>query len=231
MKLRNIILGSLLGVFAIGATATAQVGFTVHGGYEAANVKNLSTDGSLTSGARAGVALDIPVYQGDMSRISIQPGVDFAMKGAKMEGTILGTKNTGTLSTYYIDVPVLINFGFDLGNDFGVFVNAGPYVSYGVGGKLAFDTALGSGESNSDFNPFSETVKLGGTEFGLNRFDWGAQVGAGVEWNRLQLGVGTQFGLMDIRKSQNDENSEANATTNEDALRNNTFFVMVGYRF
>ena len=71
MKLRNVILGSLLGVFALGATANAQIGFIVRGGYQAANITGLNPKGEILHGGRAGVAADITVYDGGMSRISI----------------------------------------------------------------------------------------------------------------------------------------------------------------
>lgn len=223
MKLRNVILGSLLGVFALGATANAQIGFIVRGGYQAANITGSSFDTKIANGARAGVAADITVYDGGMSRISIQPGVDFSMKGYKV-GEVKKDDNVGLSSTtnlYYVDIPVLANFAFDLGNDLGVFVNAGPYLGVGVGGKT---TAEGkffglSGKTSDDLKPFDADNGF------LNRLDWGAQVGAGVEYNRFQVGVGTQFGIGDIR---NDNWKKANE---DKAIRNSNFFVTVGYRF
>lgn len=227
MKLRNVILGSLLGVFALGATANAQIGFIVRGGYQAANITGSSFDTKIANGARAGVAADITVYDGGMSRISIQPGVDFSMKGFKV-GEIKKDDKIGgssTTSLYYVDIPVLANFAFDLGNDFGVFVNAGPYLGVGVGGKTTLEGKVnilgfeGKGTTNKDIKPFDQDNGF------LNRLDWGAQVGAGVEYNRFQVGVGTQFGIGDIR---NDNWKNGNA---DKAIRNSNFFVTAGYRF
>lgn len=215
MKLRNVILGSLLGVFALGATANAQIGFIVRGGYQAANITGSSIDTKITHGARAGVAADITVYDGGMSRISIQPGVDFAMKGYKVDVLEGDVKVNGSQALYYVDIPVLANFGFDLGNDLGVFVNAGPYLGIGVAGKA--NGKLGKLNVDVDKNPFDKN--------GYNRLDWGAQVGAGVEYNRFQVGVGTQFGIGDIR------NADLKKLDEGKALRNSDFFVTVGYRF
>ena len=223
MKLRNVILGSLLGVFALGATANAQIGFIVRGGYQAANITGSSFDTKIANGARAGVSADITVYDGGMSRISIQPGVDFAMKGYKV-GEIKKDDKIGASSTtnlYYVDIPVLANFAFDLGNDLGVFVNAGPYLGVGVGGKTTMEGKFFGfdGKSDKDIKPFDQDNGF------LNRLDWGAQVGAGVEYNRFQVGVGTQFGIGDIR---NDNWKKANE---DKAIRNSNFFVTLGYRF
>ena len=216
MKLRNVILGSLLGVFALGATANAQIGFIVRGGYQAANITGSSFDTKIANGARAGVAADITVYDGGMSRISIQPGVDFAMKGYKVSVSEGDVKVNGSQALYYVDIPVLANFGFDLGNDLGVFVNAGPYLGIGVAGKS--NGKVGKLSLDVDKNPFDKDNGI------LNRIDWGAQVGAGVEYNHFQVGVGTQFGIGDIR---NDNWKKAN----DKAIRNSNFFVTVGYRF
>lgn len=227
MKLRNVIFGSLLGVFALGATANAQIGFIVRGGYQAANITGSPFDTKIANGARAGVAADINVYDGGMSRISIQPGVDFSMKGFKLgeidnDKILSGSKST---NLYYVDIPVLANFAFDLGNDFGVFVNAGPYLGVGVGGKTTLEGKVnifgfeGKGTTDKDIKPFDQDNGF------LNRLDWGAQVGAGVEYNRFQIGVGTQFGIGDIR---NDNWKNGNA---DKAIRNSNFFVTAGYRF
>lgn len=225
MKLRSVILGSLLGVFALGATANAQIGVIVRGGYQAANITGLNPKGELLHGGRAGVAADITVYDGGMSRISIQPGVDFAMKGyqykkeTKVGETTLGANASQTL--YYVDIPVLANFAFDLGNDLGVFVNAGPYLGVGVSGTSKGGLQIGNWkpESKSDIKPFDKDNGI------YNRLDWGAQVGAGVEYNHFQVGVGTQFGIGDLR------NETLKKADKEKALRNSNFFVTVGYRF
>lgn len=221
MKLGKTILGALLGVFALGATANAQIGFIVRGGYQAANITGSSLDTKMAHGARVGVAADITVYDGGMSRISIQPGVDFAMKGFQLGEVTKDTKLGGSALTslYYVDIPVLANFGFDLGNDLGVFVNAGPYLGVGVGGRSKLTGKLGSleGSTDKEIKPFDENG-------GFNRLDWGAQVGAGVEYNRFQVGVGTQFGIGDIRNSKI-------KTDDSKAVRNSNFFVTVGYRF
>lgn len=222
MKLGKTILGALLGVFALSATANAQIGFIVRGGYQAANITGSSLDTKLTHGARAGVAADITVYDGGMSRISIQPGVDFAMKGYKL-GEIKKDDKVGgsaTQTLYYVDIPVLANFAFDLGNDLGVFVNAGPYLGVGVGGNTKLNGKLFGleGKTDKDTKPFDK-------DGGFNRLDWGAQVGAGVEYNHFQVGVGTQFGIGDIR------NADLKKLDEKKALRNSNFFVTVGYRF
>lgn len=227
MKLGKTILGALLGVFALGATANAQIGFIVRGGYQAANIINAAKDSKMAHGARAGVAADITIYDGGMSRISIQPGVDFAMKGYKPVADSKG-KDGITTSLYYVDIPVLANFGFDLGNDLGVFVNAGPYLGVGVGGKTSVKG--GNASLNLNGNPFDK-------DGFFNRLDWGAQVGAGVEYNHFQIGVGTQFGIGKIDKESNlkkigKEIAEAlKIQADSKPWRNSNFFVTVGYRF
>lgn len=221
MKLSKTILGALLGVLAVTATANAQIGFIVRGGYQGANMKGYSIDTKMVNGARAGVALDLTVYNGGMSRISIQPGVDFAMKGFKVgevkDDDLAAASSTNTL--YYVDIPLLANFSFDLGNSFGVFVNAGPYLGIGVGGNMNLNAKIFGieGKGERELNAFGDD--------GLyKRLDWGAQVGAGVEFNRFQLGIGTQFGFGDLR------NSNIKLESTKD-LTSSNFFVTVGYRF
>lgn len=73
---------------------------------------------------------------------------------------------------------------FAVADDLSAFVNAGPYLAYGFGGSAKF------GDNTDNSNPFKET-KIGETSIRVyNPFDWGLQVGAGLEYSRVMLGVG-----------------------------------------
>lgn len=221
MKLSKTILGALLGVLAMTATANAQIGFIVRGGYNGANLKGGAVETKMRSGFRIGAAGDITVYNGGMSRISIQPGIDFSTKGAKMteKDPLEKASVDVNFNLNYIDIPVLANFSFDLGNNLGVFVNAGPYLGFGIGGntKVSGEAEGISGNFNVKEDPF-------GDKGFLKRFDWGAQVGAGVEYGKIQLGLGTQFGFGDLAKSDAKVSGDKAVTTSD-------FFVTLGYRF
>ncbi|WP_372638469.1 porin family protein, partial [Fodinibius sp.] len=107
-------------VFITTPNAQAQLG--VKGGLNIANFND--TDASLDSraGIMAGLTYDLKI---PMSPITIQPGVFYAQKGAKLsEGD---TESTTRLD--YIEVPVVAKFAFILDNPMLTpHVYFGPYV-------------------------------------------------------------------------------------------------------
>lgn len=197
-------------LFAIGAMAQSRPDIIVSVGYQGANVSNFESS-KMVSGVRAGVALDFGVANMGTMQFSVQPGLNFSMKGWSAGSENLNVNKTTNL--YYIDLPILANLRFDAGRDLNAFVNAGPYLAYGVGGKTSGNFL--SIEYSKDVNPFK---KYDGESL-YRAFDWGLQVGAGVEYRRIMLGVGTQVGLYDITPGESLSN------------KNTSFFVSLGYRF
>lgn len=214
---KKILLALAAAFVAIGASAQYRPSFIVSAGYQGANLITSDKDAGnkIKSGFRVGVAADFNVYNFGSGALSIQPGLYYSTKGAKYEGSFLGVKGTGTTNLGYIEIPVLANLSFGMSDGFGVFVNAGPYMGFGVNSSASSEVTSGDKEivdSSSSKNLFKG-------DKGLKSFDAGIQVGAGVEYRRVQLGVGTQFGLVDMDRSDNF------------SLKNQTFFVTLGYRF
>ena len=108
-----------------------------------------------------------------------------------------------------------------LTDDLNAFVNAGPYLAYGVGGSAKV------GDNKNKTNPFKETTIAGKSIRAYNPFDWGLQVGAGLEYQRVMLSVGAQFGMYDVTHNYNLPVVGEVGDTN----KNSAFFVTAGYRF
>ena len=224
--MKKTILAAVLGLFCLGASAQLRPSFIIQGGYQGANMSikgsNSTEKGKLLSGFRVGVAADFDVYASEGLGLSIQPGINFSTKGSSMKETAKLGKAEGSISgkraLYYIDVPVLANLKFGASDLLGVYVNAGPYFGYGVGGKQTSevkgnvgDNEIINNKNTNNDNPFGDK--------GLKAFDWGVQVGAGVEYNRFLIGVGTQFGIQNI------------SNKDKEIKTNTSFFATVGYRF
>lgn len=90
--------------------------------------------------------------------------------------------------------------------------------TYGVHGKIDIKGELGSGENKLSL-PYENTSNPFKGDKGLGPSMPGVHVGAGLEISRFQVGVGTQFGLGNMLRS--DKASQ----------KNQTFFVTAGYRF
>lgn len=222
--MKKIIMLVAASMLSIGAFAQYRPGIIVSAGYQGARttMNDKGVGNSMKSGARAGVAVDLPVYNFGAGTLSIQPGLYYSMKGSQSVREIASLKTTTSTTLGYIEMPILANLSFGVGNDLGVFVNVGPYLAYGVNSSMRVkaDGKIVNTDSGEKVTNVFKKDKDGKSL--LNPFDAGIQVGAGVEYKRVQLGVGYQHGLVNINKNFIGEKLKMN---------NASFFVTLGYRF
>lgn len=118
-------------------------------------------------GFTLGLGFNFPVGTGP---ISIQPELNFAQKGFKASED----NETAKMTTSYLEVPVLIKATFGEATKF--YLNAGPSLGIGLGGKLKVKS--GSVEESVDVkfgDPKQEDVW-----YIEKRTDFGLQLGGGV---------------------------------------------------
>lgn len=144
--------------------------------------------------------------------LSIEPSLLFYAKGWKdkdktvliydAQGNVvyddLGNPMTGkmnvTSNTNYLVLPIVFNYYIPLSIPNYIIFTAGPYVAYGVGGKVKTrgDTsASGAARYYYDHNTFSQSD--------MHHFDAGITTGIGYEFNRqFDAGIETDFGLVNV---------------------------------
>lgn len=102
-------------------------------------------------------------------------------------------------SANYVEVPILFNYYFRLAESRYVVLSAGPYVAYGVAGKVKTKgdgSRIGSEKLFYEGNTFSES--------GVHRFDAGIQVHVGYQLpSSLTIGLEGDFGLTRFRSGGN----------------------------
>jgi hypothetical protein len=173
----------------LGTNAFAQI--SVNAGYLNSTLasKN-STDNA--NGAYAGITFNIPVAGG----FGIAPGVYYSMLTSKDTANIGKLVSTsGTFMEHAINVPVYLNYAFDLSRDTKIFVFGGPTAQYGLASTVKYDANVAgvSGSStvsnydNEDYNRLN--VYLGG--------------GIGFGISALQITVGYDYGMMNQYKGDN----------------------------
>jgi hypothetical protein len=160
------------------------------------NFSTMSMDGvdkEMRTGYQVGM-----VFQGDIApNVFIQPSILFSSKGSKYDGGDL------KVVANYIDIPVNFGYRINLG---GANLNllAGPYLAYGVGGKITSDFFIkskdrdikwGTDKDEDDFRPF----------------DMGLNLGGGVEFNNFQVSLQYGFGLLNV-------NADSDFTTKNGVL-------------
>lgn len=199
-------------------TMTKNAGTTVgiHAGANMFNINGKNAagtklDNKLNTGFSAGADVAIPLGGGAY----LQPGVDFTQKGTETEGGIKTTLN-------YIDIPVNFVYKPILGTG-NLVLGFGPYVGFGVGGKVTNPNGTSTGVEYRD--EFDRAVP--GTTLQLRKSDAGANFLAGYEFaNNLSVNLKAQLGLKDINPDMSNE-----GTNNQTRYRNTGFGLSLGYRF
>jgi hypothetical protein len=207
----------ILAVMALVAfQATAQLTLTPRVGLNLANV-SVSGDGSeafgdtkMRTGFLVGANLDYSLNE----MWSVGLGLAYSQKGFKQETTIplIGSFKTD-FSSNYLEIPIMANAHF--GNQDGVMFNigAGPYIGLALGGNTKVE-ALGQSDS--------EAIKVGnGEDDDLAPMDFGLNIGAGVTYKKINLGVQYGLGLSNIIPSASGDNLTG---------KNGVIGISVGYR-
>lgn len=195
--------------------------FAILGGLNFQNLNGKAYNGDklkndMLLGYHAGINIQIPVAP----EFYFQPGVLFAVKGAKnTSGSV-----TSTTKLNYIEMPLNLVYKASLGQGF-FMLGFGPYLAYGIGGKVKTE---GGALSLTQDVKFQNTVESGDNLLVpyYKALDAGANIFVGYEVaGGLFLQLDSQFGMLNI-------NPEYKALTNDkSAVKNTGFGLTLGYRF
>jgi len=207
-----------LAATTLSLTSKAQVSFGIRAGLNLQNIngKDISgkdLDTKLKTGFNIGVNAEMAVAPG----FYLQPGVLFSTKGTKVDG---GTSDDTKVNVSYIEVPVNFIFKPALGPG-KLLLGAGPYVAFGVGGKLK----SGSDDADIKFKSDITTAEYG-ADFYLKRLDVGGNLLVGYELaKKLSFQLNAQLGMSKINPNIKDYSAD------KTSLKNTGFGISVGYRF
>ncbi|MDP2424143.1 MAG: porin family protein [Bacteroidales bacterium] len=219
MKTRLI---SIVLILLLSATfASAQISFGILGGVNFQNLNGKDYNGDklendMIIGYHAGVNVQIPIA----SEFYFQPGLLFTTKGAdNTNGTL-----TYKIRLSYVELPLNFVYKGALGNGY-LLVGFGPYVGYGIGGKVTTEGGAASVERDVEFK---SVVEAGDplTVAYFKAFDAGGNIFAGYEMaGGIFFHLNTQLGMLAI-------NPEYKILTNDkSSIKNTGFGLSLGYRF
>jgi hypothetical protein len=200
---KSILLVALFALFSV--ASYAQVTFGVKGGVAMSGYMGDNSDNSKVKLAgRAGLGLEYAIN--DM--VSIQPTLYWSDKGAKYDGaSFLGAEvGKTTVNQMYLELPVDVQLRFNLDKTSNVVVAAGPYVAYGIGGKIKTETTGAVVTTSHKSDTFDK----------LKKWDMGLNFEAGLEFNQFLVGIYSEVGLINIHKG---------------GPKNYTVGLNLGYRF
>ena len=174
----------------------AQMSIAPEAGINLSSLSMKDKDGNSNNlsdkmGAKAGLYFSIPISNG----FFIQPGVLYSMKGGQKNSTVsafgLTTILKNTLSLNYLEIPLNLGYDFDLGNLGGVFITAGPYLGYGLSGKVKVTIKT----TGTPDETIENDIKFGSGKDETKALDYGLNFGAGYRtpfgfYGRIQYGLG-----------------------------------------
>ena len=132
-------------------------------------------------------------YQAGITPIfSVVPELYFAMKGGTLRENNPLTVGKSTLRVNSFELPVLARLHCNK-----LYLNAGPYAAYNIGGRLKIE-----GSNTSDKT--STKISFGNSPSDFKRWDFGFQAGAGYNFNLKQsvltLDVRYGYGFVSISR-------------------------------
>lgn len=185
----------------------------IYGVYAGLNVAKLSVNTNSKLGFHVGGSYERLLM--NTHPLYLETGIQFTQKGYSLDDEYSGNAS-------YLEIPVMVNYKFHFGNTFSLYPSAGIYYAFGVGGKTK--------EESDKYDMFG---KMG--EF--KRSDLGIRVGVTFGIKRFNIGLGYEFGLMNISKGWDDDYidyyayEEVNDYDGFAKAKNGNLFISIGYKF
>jgi len=162
------------------------------------NIDNINTDVlKMRHGFNIGAAINIPINK----TFSFETGLFLINKGysIRMTGSDYYIEYYEDTDLFYLDIPLFAkaSYNFDDKKIYGTF---GPYIGAGISGKTEYVRSRG-GEAY-----FVKDIIWGsGEDASLKRFDYGFNLGAGIEINSANIGLFYSLGLANISTDPDNE--------------------------
>ncbi|MDB5205947.1 MAG: PorT family protein [Flavisolibacter sp.] len=211
MKLKILTISAVL--LSASLFSNAQSGAYIKAGVNLANV-SINEDGGVNESNQL-TSFQVGVignFKLGTSLLTLQPGLLYTGKGAKVQSGTAGQANyfKQTFNPRYLEVPVNLVAKLPLSKTSGFFIGAGPYLGIGIGGDVktegsvlgqAFNREADIKFSDDDPTTFNQEE---GTGFGvIRRFDYGLNGTVGVEGKSFVLGVNYGLGLAKLQSGSN----------------------------
>ena len=141
----------------------------------------------------------------------METGLQITQKGCKFN---YGDSETDKYNAAYLEIPVMVNYKFNIRDIVPLYPSVGLYYAFGVGGKNVYK-----------YDGVKEKYDLFGEEGSFKRSDFGMRFSGTVDWKHYSFGLGYEFGFMNAAKSG--EYSDFDG----EKIHTGNFFISVGYNF
>lgn len=150
----------------------------------------------------------------------LETGLYYTNKGAKL-GSWDDEDGLYQFSLNYLEVPVMLNYKFYLGDNFALYPSAGLYYAFGVGGSEQEKY-----KEEYDGETYIEIYKdkVFGEDRMLKRSDFGYRVSVSAMWKSVVLTAGYEGSILNTLQDSGDEDFSLK-------MRNSNIFIALGYNF
>lgn len=179
------------------------------------NLSNSSFDDkSIDKSPKVGFQIGVVAEYEFAQDFFLQSGLSFTTKGSKYKSKSTTPKESVTFNQMYLQLPVYAAYKLEVTPVMKIVFDAGPYIAYGVGGKVKWKNQVIGGDGiisgTQKWDTFGDN--------GLKRFDVGLGGGVGAEFGQIFAGLKYELGLADISRGS-------------ESYRNRNASLTVGYRF
>ena len=217
-KLKISLVIVLLAMASLVSAQSASV--IIKGGLNMSNFYgNNLNDKNVKPGYHGGVGLDLEF----VTNISLQTGLYFTSKGAEYTASIPIIKDVEySVTANYIQLPIHIAYKMEVKPGTRLFLHAGPYIAYGVGGTRTINSTY-----TADLDKFlgGQEIDTFDKDFGYKPFDIGVGLGVGVEFGVLLIDLGWDMGLKNIARNINA------IEVYKPNKKNQSAYLSIGYKF
>ena len=209
-KLLTIILGAFL-------FTTAKSQIYVQGGLNLANITTSNSGATQKNNMLPTFNAGVMARSNRNEPIALEAGLLLEGRGAKSDNYITSSTDDNYIKTkfnpLYLELPVNFILRLPLQGKSNIFINAGPYVAMGIAGKSTVETkflgAVTNSTSDIKFNNDDPTTsEQEDARFDkLKKFDYGLNLGAGVDFKKVLVKVNYGYGLAKINSTQSNNTS------------------------
>lgn len=185
----------------------------IQGGVNLSNITTSNSGSTEKSNLLTTFNAGLMLRSNNAEPIALEAGLLVDGKGAKSKGGSGNTNYNATFNPLYLELPVNLVVRIPLmSNNSNIFVYGGPYVAMGIAGKskvkgqilgASFDGTKDIQFTNADPNDNDQAYSK------LKRYDYGVNVGAGIDLGKILLKANYGMGLAKISSMQTNNGENA----------------------
>ena len=188
-RIITLLAAAVMMTIATNSFAQMSVGIGYLNGSDKVSTGEVST-AMNSNGLYAGFSYNLMISDG----VGLAPGIYYSFLYSN--DSLFGIVDTKT-KEHFINVPVYLNFGFDLTDNARLVIFAGPTAQFGLDSRTEYQTNILEG-----LNASGKQDNYKESDYGRTNILIGGGIGIGI--GRIQISAGYDYGLFNLNTSDSD---------------------------